>query len=75
MKSFRTVCTAALMLLLASGLGACSNMSARERATATGAAVGGVAGAVVTGGSTAGVVGGAVVGGVIANELDKKKNK
>nr|WP_316639562.1 glycine zipper domain-containing protein [uncultured Roseateles sp.] len=71
MKSLRTVSTAALVLMLAGGLGACSNMSQRERATATGAAVGGAVGAVVTG-STAGAVGGAVVGGVIGHELDKK---
>ena len=57
---------------LAMSLGACSNMSPREKNTATGAAIGGVAGAVLTGGSAAGTVGGAAVGGVIGNQVDKK---
>lgn len=46
-------------------LGACANLSARERNTAVGATVGGVLGSVLTGGSTVGTVGGAVIGGVI----------
>ena len=54
-------------------LGACSGMSTRDKNTATGAAIGGVAGAVLTGGSTAGTVGGAAVGGVIGNQIDPKK--
>ena len=48
-------------VLLALSLAACGNLSSRDRNTATGAAIGGVAGAVLTGGSTAGTVGGAVV--------------
>ena len=63
--------SAALLLLLS--LGACSNMSQRDSNTATGAAIGGVAGAILTGGSTAGTVGGAAVGGVIGNQVDPKK--
>jgi osmotically inducible lipoprotein OsmB len=59
--------------LLALLLGACGSMSARDKNTATGAAIGGVAGAVLTGGSTAGTVGGAAVGGVIGNQVDPKK--
>jgi osmotically inducible lipoprotein OsmB len=59
--------------LLALSLTACGNMSQRDRDTATGAAVGGVAGAILTGGSTAGTVGGAAVGGVIGNQIDKDK--
>ena len=54
-------------------LGACGSMSNRERDTAVGAAVGGVAGSILTGGSGVGTVGGAVVGGVIGNEVGKKK--
>ena len=66
----------ALVALAAAGalsLGACSSLSARDRATVTGAAIGGVAGSVLTGGSTAGTVGGAAVGGVIGNQVEKKK--
>jgi osmotically inducible lipoprotein OsmB len=61
--------------LLVLSLTACGNMSQRDRDTATGAAVGGVAGAILTGGSTAGTVGGAAVGGVIGNQMDKDKKK
>lgn len=61
--------TAALALTLA----ACGNMSPRDKNTATGAVIGGVAGAVLTGGSTAGTVGGAAVGGVIGNQVDPHK--
>ena len=60
---------ASLLLTLA----ACSNMSERDRDTAIGAGVGGVAGAVLTDGSTLGTVGGAVVGGVIGHEVSKDK--
>lgn len=59
--------------LLALSLAACSGMSTRDKNTATGAAIGGVAGAVLTGGSTAGTVGGAAVGGVIGNQIDPNK--
>jgi len=50
-------------------LAGCSNMTARERNTAVGAAVGGVAGSVLTNGSGVGTVGGAAVGGVIGNQI------
>ena len=49
----------------------CSNMSARDKNTAVGAAVGGVAGAVLTGGSGVGTVGGAAVGGIIGNQIKR----
>ncbi len=52
---------------------ACSDMTTRQKDTAIGAAVGGVAGSVLTGGSAVGTVGGAAVGGVIGNEVGKKK--
>ncbi|RZU03128.1 glycine zipper 2TM domain-containing protein [Rivibacter subsaxonicus] len=64
----------ATLALLMSATTACSGMSTRDKNTAGGAAIGGVAGAVLTGGSTAGTVGGAVVGGVIGNQVDPKKN-
>ncbi|MES2090600.1 MAG: glycine zipper 2TM domain-containing protein [Pseudomonadota bacterium] len=60
------------LVLLALSLGACGNMSTRDKNTAAGAAIGGVAGSVL-GGGAAGTVGGAVVGGVIGNQIDPKK--
>jgi len=63
--------TIAMAVLL--GVGACSGMSRQGQNTATGAAIGGVAGAVLTGGSAAGTVGGAAVGGVIGHEVNKTK--
>jgi osmotically inducible lipoprotein OsmB len=58
---------------IALSLAACSGMSTRDKNTAAGAAIGGVAGAVLTGGSTVGTVGGAAVGGVIGNQIDPNK--
>jgi osmotically inducible lipoprotein OsmB len=51
----------------------CANMSERDKATAIGAGVGGVAGSVLTDGSVGGTVGGAAVGGVIGNQVGKKR--
>lgn len=62
-----------LMTTLAGSLGACAGMSASDKATAIGAGVGAVGGAVLTGGSGVGTVGGAAVGGVIGHEVGKKK--
>ena len=64
--------SASAIVILA--LSACSGMSERDKGTATGAAIGGVAGAVLSGGSTAGTIGGAAVGGVIGNQVKKDKN-
>jgi osmotically inducible lipoprotein OsmB len=58
----------AVMLALTS-LGGCSGMSQRDRNTAVGAAVGGVAGSVLSNGSAVGTVGGAAVGGIIGHEI------
>jgi osmotically inducible lipoprotein OsmB len=55
-------------------LGACGSMDHRERSTATGAAIGGVAGAVL-GNSPAATVGGAVVGGVVGNQVGKEREQ
>ena len=52
-------------------LGGCAGMSSRDKSTAIGAGVGGVAGAVLTGGGVLGTVGGAAVGGVIGNQVGK----
>jgi len=52
-------------------IGACSDMTHREKDTVAGAAIGGVAGSALTGGSAAGTVGGAVVGGVVGNQYGR----
>ena len=59
------------IIVMWAALTGCSNMNAREKNTAVGAAVVGVAGAVLTGGSSMGTVGGAVVGGVIGNQVKR----
>ena len=51
----------------------CSNMSTRDKNTAIGAGIGGVAGAVLTNGGTLGTLGGAAIGGVIGNQVGKDK--
>ncbi|PPD56412.1 MAG: osmotically-inducible lipoprotein B [Methylotenera sp.] len=63
--------TSLLVLTCALSMSACSSMSTRDKATAAGAAIGGVAGAVLTGGSGIGTVGGAAVGGIIGNQVGK----
>ena len=62
-----------LWTAFAFGLTACSSLTHRERNTITGAAIGGVAGAVLTGGSSAGTVGGAAIGGVIGHQIGGNK--
>jgi osmotically inducible lipoprotein OsmB len=66
-----------LFILLGGGIGGggCSGMSTRDKNTAVGAGVGGVAGSVLTGGSTAGTVGGAAVGGIIGHQVEDPKKK
>lgn len=54
-------------------LNACSGMSSRDKSTAIGAGVGGVAGAVLTNGGALGTIGGAAIGGVIGNQIGKGK--
>jgi osmotically inducible lipoprotein OsmB len=68
-KRFALGATLATLML---GLGACAGMSRQEKATAIGAGVGAVGGAVLTGGSAVGTVGGAAIGGVIGHEIEKK---
>jgi osmotically inducible lipoprotein OsmB len=65
--------TLAASVLLSMSLMGCASMSDRDRNTAVGAAIGGVAGSVLTGGSAVGTVGGAAVGGVIGNQTGRKK--
>ena len=61
----------ATFLILLFGLSACANMTAQQKNTTIGAAVGGAAGAVLTGGSGIGTVGGAAVGGIIGNQVKR----
>ncbi|OAM51658.1 hypothetical protein A7981_09300 [Methylovorus sp. MM2] len=63
----------ATLFMLVISLTACSGMSTRDKNTAAGAGIGGVAGAVLTGGSALGTVGGAAVGGVIGNQVGSGK--
>lgn len=58
-----------LAAIVLATLAGCANMTARDRNTALGAAVGGVAGSVLTNGSAAGTVGGAAAGGIIGNQI------
>ena len=60
--------TMSTILIAASlGMAGCAGMSRRQENAATGAAIGGVAGAVLTGGSALGTVGGAAIGGLIGH--------
>jgi len=65
----------AVMLLAVSAAGCSSwdSMSSRQKATVTGAGVGGVAGAAVTGGSVLGTVGGAAIGGIVGDQIGKRQ--
>ena len=69
-KKFTTTAGIAITLL---GLSACADMSTRDKNTAIGAAVGGVAGSVLSNGSGLGTVGGAAIGGVIGNEVGRHR--
>jgi osmotically inducible lipoprotein OsmB len=71
MKSTRIILVSALSAMTL-GLGACADMTRSEKATAVGAAVGGVAGSAISGGSAAGTLGGAAIGGYVGNRLEKK---
>ena len=64
---------AILLTLAASGCATWDGMSSRQKSATTGAAVGGVAGAVITDGGILGTVGGAAVGGVIGDQIGKQK--
>ncbi len=64
---------AILLTLAASGCSTWDGMSSRQKSATTGAAVGGVAGAVITDGGILGTVGGAAIGGVIGDQVGKNK--
>ncbi|MGV3742255.1 MAG: glycine zipper 2TM domain-containing protein [Burkholderiaceae bacterium] len=69
MKKARSLIVQATVLSSLLALTACSGMTERQRNTAIGAGIGGVAGSVLTDGGTLGTVGGAAVGGVIGNQV------
>jgi osmotically inducible lipoprotein OsmB len=71
MKNLNKQVVAIFLYLLVMALSSCSGMSARDKSTAVGAGIGGVAGAVLTGGGVLGTVGGAAVGGIIGNQIEK----
>jgi osmotically inducible lipoprotein OsmB len=71
MKATKNIVSTSLVALAIVALSGCSGMSTRDKDTAIGAAVGGVAGSVLTGGGAVGTVGGAAVGGVIGNQVGK----
>lgn len=73
MKSIRKYTAVASTVVVLLGVSGCAGMSTRDKNTAIGAAVGGVAGSVLTNGSALGTVGGAAVGGVIGNEVGKRR--
>ena len=69
-RQARVVLTVAALVTAVSSLSACDNMTRRQRDTAIGAGVGGVAGAVIGGGALS-TLGGAAVGGVIGIQVGK----
>ena len=73
MSKIKTLTAGTLAVVALVGLGACSDMSRRDRDTAIGAGVGAVGGSALTGGSALGTLGGAAAGGIIGNEVGKDK--
>lgn len=74
MIRFQAISKVGLALVLAASMAGCSSwdsMSKRQKSTAGGAAVGGVAGAVLSNGGILGTVGGAAIGGIIGDQVGK----
>ena len=71
-RNFGRAAAAAVLALTLAGCSSWDGMSSRQKATVTGAGVGGVAGAAITGGSVLGTVGGAAIGGVIGDQVGKR---
>lgn len=69
-RLIKQVLIAGVALSLA-GCASWDTMSSRQKSAATGAGVGGVAGAVISGGGILGTVGGAAIGGVIGDQIGK----
>ena len=74
MKTMQQFAVSAVAVAVLLGIGGCSGMSTRDRDTAIGAGVGGVAGYAITDGSAVGTIGGAAVGGLIGNQIGKDKD-
>ncbi|CAI8754950.1 MULTISPECIES: glycine zipper 2TM domain-containing protein [Burkholderia] len=70
MNSIRRFGVYALLVATVASLSACDSMSRRQRDTAIGAGVGGVAGAAI-GGNALSTLGGAAAGGLIGNQIGK----
>ncbi len=70
MKSIRQISTLAAIVAVVASLSACDNMTTRQRDTAIGAGIGGVAGAAI-GGNALSTLGGAAAGGIIGNQVGK----
>lgn len=70
MNSVKRIGAAAIVAALLASLAACDSMTRRQRDTAIGAGVGGVAGAAI-GGNALSTLGGAAVGGIIGNQVGK----
>ena len=62
-------------LIAATMLAGCAGMTAREKSTAIGAGVGGLAGNVISGGSTFGTAAGAAAGAAVGYESAKRRGK
>lgn len=73
LATFTKITAAASLMVAMSACSSWDSMSHRQKSTATGAGLGGVAGAVVTGGGVLGTVGGAAIGGVIGDQVGKKR--
>jgi osmotically inducible lipoprotein OsmB len=71
MKTMRRNAMAAAAVALV--LGGCADLSTRDKNTALGAGIGGVAGAILTNGNPVGAVGGAALGGYIGNQVGTGK--
>lgn len=71
MKRFNRMTMSVVITTFLFSLGGCAGMSSRDKSTAIGAGVGGVAGAVLTNGGVLGTIGGAAVGGIIGNQIGK----
>ncbi|HLU00330.1 MAG TPA: glycine zipper 2TM domain-containing protein [Burkholderiaceae bacterium] len=63
---------AAVLAIALAGCSSWDGMSKRQKATVTGAGIGGVAGAAITGGGVLGTVGGAAIGGIIGDQVGKR---
>lgn len=61
------------LAISAVGCSTWDGMSGREKSTAVGAGVGGLAGAAVTNGGILGTVGGAAIGGVVGDQVGKRR--